>query len=353
MKSIDYARLCVDSVMARTRAEDLPPADRFHYHQGVFLAGVEQIYNITGEEKYREYIKRWTDFNIDENGYAKNCVCTEFDDIEPANLLFDLYSSTGDKRYKTLLDRLYAVIMKWPVNSEGGVWHKYRCPNQMWLDSMYMMGVFSARYAKAFGKTDIFDKALRLMNVMRKRMLNPETGLMYHMYDESRRNRFVDSDGLIRVHWGRAMGWYASALAEMYELFPRHDIAETERELIGALAEYQSDAGLWYQVTDMPRDPRNWYETSSSALFTYAAAKSLRLGIVGAEYEKTMINGFKGVLTKVTTDGGFGIEGICVGTGVGPLGYYFDRPTSENDLHGMGAFLLMCAQIHKYSGGEI
>ena len=37
--------------------------------------------------------------------------------------------------------------------------------------------------------------------------------------------------------------------------------------------------------------------------------------------------------------------GVCIGTGVGDYRHYCERPTSVNDLHGVGAFLLMCAQM--------
>ncbi|MBR2956759.1 MAG: glycoside hydrolase family 88 protein [Clostridia bacterium] len=39
------------------------------------------------------------------------------------------------------------------------------------------------------------------------------------------------------------------------------------------------------------------------------------------------------------------IKGVCIGTGVSDYTYYINRPTTENDLHGMGAFVLMCAEL--------
>ncbi|MFP3126102.1 glycoside hydrolase family 88 protein [Ectobacillus funiculus] len=34
------------------------------------------------------------------------------------------------------------------------------------------------------------------------------------------------------------------------------------------------------------------------------------------------------------------MKGICVGTSAGVCDYYVSRPVSENDLHGVGAFIL-------------
>ncbi|MDR1765119.1 MAG: glycoside hydrolase family 88 protein [Lachnospiraceae bacterium] len=39
------------------------------------------------------------------------------------------------------------------------------------------------------------------------------------------------------------------------------------------------------------------------------------------------------------------IGNVCIGTGVGDYAHYINRPTSVNDLHGVGAFLLMCAEL--------
>lgn len=41
------------------------------------------------------------------------------------------------------------------------------------------------------------------------------------------------------------------------------------------------------------------------------------------------------------------VGGVCIGTGVGSYQYYCDRPTSENDLHGVGAFLIMCTEAYQ------
>ena len=38
---------------------------------------------------------------------------------------------------------------------------------------------------------------------------------------------------------------------------------------------------------------------------------------------------------------------VCVGTGVCNYLQYIGRPTSENDLYSVGAFLLMCAETAK------
>lgn len=355
--ALDYAKMGAAAIMDKFTPETLPPAGRFHYHQGVFLAGVEKLYNITGDEKYRNYIKEWVDLNIDSNGNSTTCYLTEFDDIQPGILLFDLYKTTGNERYKKMLDRMIRAIEMWPTNAKGGVWHKYYNPNQMWLDSMYMMGYFSSKYAAEFKHTYMFEKVYTQMKLMYENMRNPKTGLLYHMWDDSKAVPVTDREsGLIKHHWGRAIGWYVVALAEILELMPkeyhlRQEFADIEAELLTVLAKYQDkDSGLWYQLVDKADDQRNWQESSCSALFTYAMAKALRIGIIDESFKENIIKGYNGVLSMTEMrDGVFTLTGVCIGTGFGngTEQFYFDRPVVENDLHGMGAFLLMCTEINK------
>ena len=55
--ALDYAKMACDTLMKKFDAPDLPPKGRFHYHQGVFLSGMQKTYDICQEEKYYDYIK--------------------------------------------------------------------------------------------------------------------------------------------------------------------------------------------------------------------------------------------------------------------------------------------------------
>ena len=65
--------------------------------------------------------------------------------------------------------------------------------------------------------------------------------------------------------------------------------------------------------------------------------------IRGGGYAAAARRGYRGVLDKVTVgpDGLTNIADISEGTNVGDLAYYFGRKRNTNDLHGLGAFLLM------------
>jgi unsaturated rhamnogalacturonyl hydrolase len=46
----------------------------------------------------------------------------------------------------------------WPTNAQGGFWHKYDQPNQMWLDGLSMIGPWAAMDAHYFDKPYFFEK---------------------------------------------------------------------------------------------------------------------------------------------------------------------------------------------------
>ena len=50
--------------------------------------------------------------------------------------------------------------------------------------------------------------------------------------------------------------------------------------------------------------------------------------------------------TEITFRGEFTVPRVCIGTGVGDYGFYVKRSAITNDLHGMGAFLLMCNEYN-------
>ena len=353
--ALDYARMGADTLIRQYTAGELPPKDRFHYHQGVFLSGVERIYLLGGEEKYYQYIKDWVDYYIDEGGDVRfDNYSRQFDDMQPAILLFNLYQKTGDARYKKVLDKFADMVDRWPTNARGGFWHKYEHPNQMWLDGLYMIGPYSVMYAHYFGRPYFYEKVFRQMDLMRRNMTDPQTGLLYHAWDDSKQISWADkTSGLSPVFWGRAIGWYAVAMFDILDYLPedhprRGAFISAGLDIINALIRFQDEeTGLWHQVVDKGGHEGNWLETSCSCLYTYAIAKAIKKGFLHKSCARYIHKAYEGILKTLTFEGdNLIVSRICIGTDVGDYRFYINRPTVANDLHGMGAFLLMCTEYH-------
>ncbi len=349
-----YGQAACDTMMRKFEAAALPPVGRFHYHQGVFLSGMHQIYELCGKEEYFQYIKDWIDSNIDENGEIHNCHSNKLDDIMPGNLLFPLLERYDDETYEKLLHKLVPIVLNFFKNEVGGFWHMEICPDQMWLDGLYMGGPICAKYSKKYGKPEYLESVIEQIRIMHKYTVDEETGLWYHAWDCSKKADWADPvTGKSSEFWGRSIGWVTVAGMIDLDYIPEDhkDRAEIEKivvDLIKAVCKYQSEDGRWYQVVDKGHLPENWLENSCSCLYTASICKAVAKGLLDESYLEIARKGFEGVINSLTWNGDdIEIGNVCIGTCVGDYAHYCARPTSTNDLHGVGAFLIMCAEAEK------
>lgn len=354
-----WAKAACDSLMATyADASKLPPADRWHYHQGVFLCGMEQLWVVTREPKYDAYIQSYIDALIDEYGnfyFARD----ELDAVQAGLLLFRYDARERNGRYRIAADKLHSLFNTLNKTKEGGFWHKDKYPYQMWLDGLYMGGVFALKYANAYDEPALRDMVLLQEKLMRKHMKDAKTGLLYHAWDETRRMPWANSDtGCSPEFWARSLGWYGLALSQFLD-----ELAEGEpgfealsvslREFIQALIPYQDkNSGLWYQVVDKGHLPDNWLETSGTSLFVYAIAKAYKRGLASEEALEAAKKGYQGLIAtaRFNEQGRFELPLICIGTSAGDYENYVTRPTSVNDLHGVGAFVMACVEMQDLFG---
>lgn len=351
---IYYAKASVETMMRKFSAPDLPPEGHFHYHQGVFLSGVYQIYLECRDERYYEYMKAWVDARIDETGGIHEYDKGQLDDIQPGILLFPLYERTKDERYKKALDELLSVVKAFPRAENGGFWHKEWYPGQMWLDGLYMGDPICAEYAARFEQPEFMDIAAEQVLLMKEKTEDGETGLWYHAWDSLLKEDWADKKtGLSPEFWGRSIGWVPVAILDELDFMPedhpqRKALEETVCKLLAAVYRYQSEEGRWYQVVNKGDQEGNWLENSCSCLYVAAACKAVRRGLLPESYLEAAKKGFESVIRSLAWEGENLLVGdVCIGTGVGDYKHYCERPTSINDLHGVGAFLLMCAEAQR------
>lgn len=350
---LQYAQEACDALIDRYAPPELPPAGRWHYHQGIFLHGMLQLWKLTGREQDLHYPKRYVDHLVDEEGnflFARD----ELDAIMPGLLLFPLEDAFGERRYRAAADKLRGLFRTLNRTTEGAFWHKDKYPYQMWLDGLYMGGVFAMQYARRYGDEALIPMVLEWEKMMRRHMTDERTGLLYHAWDEKRASPWADpATGCSPEFWGRSLGWYGMALSDFLDLLPdghpgREELKPALARFVDALIRYQDgESGLWHQVVDKGERPDNWLETSCSSLFVYTIAKAVRHGCVGEDRLKAAWRGYRGLTERVRYDerGRLVVPDICVGTSAGDYAHYVARPVSDNDLHGVGAFVLACVEI--------
>ncbi|SDJ77811.1 glycoside hydrolase family 88/105 protein [Sediminibacillus albus] len=350
---LDWGKAACDSLMAAYKPSELPPDGRWHYHQGVFLESMRQLKEAIGGQNYFAYIKVYVDHNIDENGnFLWNR--KELDAIQAGLLLFELDQQTEDPRYRIAAAKLRNMFPTLNRTSDGGFWHKDRYPYQMWLDGLYMGGVFAMNYAKIYEEPELLDMVLEQERLMRRHTRDQQTGLYHHAWDESKIQPWADEKtGKSPEFWGRAIGWYGITFNEILSFLPdnhasKMEISSALKDLAASLISYQDpDTGLWYQVVDKPEADGNWIETSCSALFIYTIARAIRGGHLDESFKPYAIKGYRGLLERMKFDaqGHFIMPEICIGTGVGDFAHYINRPKTDNDLHGVGSFILASIEM--------
>ena len=98
--ALELAEAGCRTLMKKFTPQELPPAGLFHYHQGVFLSGMEGTYKRTKNREYADYIKAYVDSLINEDGVITHYVKERLDDLQPGILLFRLLDETKDSRYE-------------------------------------------------------------------------------------------------------------------------------------------------------------------------------------------------------------------------------------------------------------
>jgi rhamnogalacturonyl hydrolase YesR len=198
---------------------------------------------------------------------------------------------------------------------------------------------FLSRYAAMTKSKVVFDDAARQVVRFHEHLFDTSRGLMHHCwYSDERRPG--------PAYWGRANGWALVAQVDLLDRLPEdHPMRDTLLVLLlrhlRGVAEYQSASGLWHQLLDKQD---SYLETSCSAMFTYALARSVRRGYLEASYLAVAVRGWAGVLSRIHPDGQ--VEGVCTGTVVSDdLKYYYERPAPLNDVHGIGTVLMAGAEM--------
>ena len=340
------------------------PEAKWNYQTGLFLKSILDLWQVTQNEKYLDYVKLVINSFIDDQGQIKTYNMDDYniDKINSGKVLLQLFLITGDSKYKNAADVLREQLRSHPRTKEGGYWHKKRYPWQMWLDGIYMGSPFYARYGAMFDETEDFDDVAKQILLIDSYTRDPKTGLRYHGWDESNQMAWANPEtGCSPNFWGRAMGWYAMALVDVLDYLPqyhpqRDKILFILNDLLGAVTRYQdAGTGVWYQVMDQGARKGNYLEASASSMFVYALAKAVRMGYVKQDFLASAQKGYQGILKefiRVDDNGLVNLTHICSVAGLGgdpfrdgSYEYYLSEPVVENDLKGVGPFIMTSLQM--------
>lgn len=331
---------------------------KWSYDDGVVQDGLNEIWRRTGNAAYFDYVQEKMDQFISADGVIDTYSQEHYniDNVKNGTVLLDLYKVTGQSKYFKAATTLWEQLQKHPRTNEGGFWHKKIYPNQMWLDGLYMGQPFYAEYATLINNKEAFNDIANQFIFMEKNARDAKTGLLYHGWDESRAERWANPKTGLSPHiWARAMGWYAMALVDALDHFPkdhpkRQELVNILNRLAAAIKSVQNNkSGVWYDILDRPNDKGNYFESSASAMFVYAIAKGVRLQYLPASYFAVADKGYKGMQKEFIEQRAanmVNLKGTVTVSGLGgkpyrdgSYAYYMSEKVITNDAKGVGAFL--------------
>ena len=347
------------------RVEEKKPSRpaSWDYEQGVVLHAFDVLGQQVKSPVYLNYARKIMDHFVKADGSIRTYDLVEYniDDITPGRVVLALYNKTREEKYRKAAGLLREQLAWQPRNREGGFWHKHRYPYQMWLDGLYMAGPFYAEYTMQFGKPGDFDDIANQFIWVEQHTRDAKTGLLYHGWDESKKQQWANpTTGQSPEFWGRGIGWYAMALVDVLDYFPKNHpkrgaIIAILQRLAAAIQPYQDASGVWHQVVNKPNEKGNYAEASASCMLTYAVAKGVRLGYLDKRFDAMSVKGFEGILKNfIETDeqGLVHLTKTCSGAGLGgnpyrdgTYDYYIKEPLRVDDLKGVGPFIQASVEI--------
>lgn len=357
-----YIRMA-DSEMQRNPESwmvDFMDKIKWNYTHGLEMQAFTKVYEKTGNNIYFDYALSYADTMVNDDGTIKtyNLERYNIDHINPGKFLFTVYEKSQDPKYLKALQLLKSQMDTHPRISNGGFWHKNIYPHQVWLDGLYMACPFLAEYGKTFNQPQLFDEVALQLITAYEDLIDEETGLLYHGWDESREQRWADPiTGKSPNFWSRSIGWYMMALVDVLDFMPldhpqRDAIIEILNKTSATIDNYRdSQTGMWYQLTNLQDREGNYLESSGSIMFIYTWVKGAQNGYLPKEYSEkgeTAFDQFVNRFIRENNDGTISVTDVCSVAGLGgdkiyrdgSFEYYISEPVRDDDPKAVGPFIM-------------
>lgn len=153
------------------------------------------------------------------------------------------------------------------------------------------------------------------------------------------------------------------ALCDVLELMPadqpeRPELVAILQRVLDALLVVQDPAThLWYQVPDRAGEEGNYLESTCSAMYCYALAKGVRLGMLPKSYRdaaKQVMDGLRAHKIITNEDGTLSLIDCCAVAGLGgnpyrdgTYDYYIHERIKKDDPKGVAPLILACLELAK------
>lgn len=336
----------------------------FTHEWGLAYRGMLMAAEVTGDQRYKDYVSRRFEFlnkavayfSNYKKTFPKNAHPLEYflepevlDDIGSmcASMIQALENNMAND-LRPMIDHSVNFIMTDVHRLQDGTFARNRpMANSVWVDDLYQGIPALALMGKLTGDQKYFNEATRQIHLFSQKLFDKAKGVCMHGWVEGMEPHPA-------FYWARANGWAILAIAVVLDVLPenhpeRQSVLELYKSYCYGLAQLQSGTGFWHQLLD-----RNdsFLETSATAMFTYALAHGINQGWLDARvYGPIALLGWNAVSTKVNKQGQ--VEGTSAGTSMAfDAMFYYQRPVGTGP-HGYGSVLLagsaMYSLLNKYS----
>lgn len=198
--------------------------------------------------------------------------------VDPAvigNGVLSFYERTGEEYYLDAARRQYEFLMDAPRTEDDGI-PQHKGEIELWVDTMYELCPFLARYGAAIDSKKVFDEAAHQLKVQAKHLQDPRTALFRHKWRETP-DMYPQS-----TYWSRGNGWALAGILDTLDHLPddhpdRDELIKIFRDLASAIVELQDASGYWHNVLDDTQTP---LETSGTLMFAYSFTKGMDVGLL-------------------------------------------------------------------------
>jgi len=283
----------------------------WEWTHGIGLYGIWKYYQQTADKRCHEIMLNWFRDRLAAGPPTKN-----INTVAPFLTLAYLYEEKPNPAWLPYLNEWAEWLMDGlPRTEENGFQHiVFNSVNdqQLWDDTLMMSVMPLAKIGKLLGRPHYVEEARRQFMLHIKYLVDRKSGLWFHGWTFDGRHNFANA------LWARGNCWVTIAIPEFIELLDlepgdglREFLIETHLQQIRTLLKYQDAGGLWHTLID---DPKSYLEASATAGFAYGILKSVRLELIGKEFEEAGVRAVKAVLANIAMTGE--LKNVSFGTPV-------------------------------------
>lgn len=309
------------------------------WHYGALYTGVRALYEITGENRYRNEL-----YNIGQANHWQ-----PMDDIFHADRLtvIDTWAWLYEqKKQSIIIDK-----SKWALDIHLARRYKqatdvsfdgnpYRFEWWTWCDALFMAPPSFVNMWKVTGDEDYLEYMDTQWWKTSDYLYSKEDSLYY------RDDRFFDkrTDNDKKVFWSRGNGWVIAGLARILSLLPddydnRAAFEQQYKEMAHKLLSIQGEDGLW-RVSLHDPEYLDIGESSGSSFYTFALAWGLNNGMLEGKYRSNVEKAWRALCGNVNMEGRLGYVQQVAGD---PYPFY----KHEWHVYATGAFLLAGKEMYQ------